>query len=223
MKQELLEYIIRSCVKEVLTQVNEEEETKGAPAPPADGLGTADQPPVPKNDSEPDEEPEEKPEQEAPPPTNLKGVILVNPRDKSALRPIPLRAGNDAGVERALHQVAAAIAGSNVKVAISTLRMVRDALRNPNSSVYVYLGKYDPQSDEVFLMADKSLQVAKDASIEATDIQNGSTFASKSAAEHPDDVANQMLNKGFVHPAEPIDENLKATIKKMVNQLLDGK
>lgn len=289
MKQALLEYIIRSCVKEVLAQVNEndlsaktfddsfkipekdlpfvqdlmakhnlsyeeavrdylemyganqsgkpikfsdqsshigrrfnegDDDTIGAPAPPADGLGTADQPPVPKNDGEPSTEPEKK---ETPPAqTNLKGVILVSPRDKSSVRQVPLRAGDDAGIERNLHAVAAALAGPNVKIAISTMRAVKNALSNPAASVYVYLGKYDPESEEIFLMADKSLQVAKDSSIEPSDVQ-GSTFSSKSAPEHPDDIATGMLNKGYNQPNDPIDENLKSSIKKMVNQLLDGR
>lgn len=46
MKQELLEHLVRLCVREVIDQVDE---TKGAPAPPADGQGTADQPGIPKN------------------------------------------------------------------------------------------------------------------------------------------------------------------------------
>lgn len=50
MKKKLLEHLVRNCTKEVLDQIQflNEEETKGAAAPPADGLGTADQPPIPK-------------------------------------------------------------------------------------------------------------------------------------------------------------------------------
>lgn len=46
-KKQLLEYLIRQCVKEVLEQVSEDE-TVGAASPPADGLGTAEQPALPK-------------------------------------------------------------------------------------------------------------------------------------------------------------------------------
>lgn len=45
-KKQLLEALIRECVREVLDQISEE--TIGAPAPPADGLGTADQPSMPQ-------------------------------------------------------------------------------------------------------------------------------------------------------------------------------
>ena len=52
MKQELMENLIRYCAREVLAQIRENSgETKGAPAPPADGLGTAEQPPIPKKTS----------------------------------------------------------------------------------------------------------------------------------------------------------------------------
>jgi hypothetical protein len=46
-KTELMEYLVRRCVQEVLSQVYETSD-KGALAPPADGQGTADQPAIPK-------------------------------------------------------------------------------------------------------------------------------------------------------------------------------
>jgi hypothetical protein len=218
MKQELLEYIIRACAKEVLNQVNEaEEETKGAPAPPADGLGSADQPPVPK-----EEEPQEtKPQEpETPKVPELKGVILVNPKDKSKLQRVKVKAGDDATLERTLHSLAAALAGPKVKVALSTMRMVKDAVKNPNSSAYVYIGKYDPQSDETFLLADKSLQVAKDSSIMPDD-----TGASVTNFKHPTDaeLAQQMAMGGRTRVPEPMGEEIKTLIKTMVNEILDSK
>jgi hypothetical protein len=54
MKKELLENLIRTCVREVLDQVSEKT-TVGAPAPPAEGLGTAEQPAIPKDDKRIDE------------------------------------------------------------------------------------------------------------------------------------------------------------------------
>lgn len=51
MKQELLEHLIRHCIREVISQMNEaSDEIKGAAAPPADGQGTADQPAIPKQE-----------------------------------------------------------------------------------------------------------------------------------------------------------------------------
>lgn len=41
MKQELLEHLIRHCIREVLVQIQEiDDEAKGALAPPADNTGT---------------------------------------------------------------------------------------------------------------------------------------------------------------------------------------
>jgi len=289
MKQELLEYIIRACVKEVLTQVNEsemdaktyadtfkipekdlpfvqdlmskhglsyaeavrdylemygsnqkgkpikfddqpshigrrfkEEEEKGAPAPPADGQGTADQPPIPKADAADTSTEEPKQDEPEAPAPDVKGIFLVNPRDKAKRQKVPLRDGDDASLERNLHSVAAALAGSQVKIAISTMRMVKDAVRNPNASVYLYLGKYDPQSDEVFLMADKSLQVAKDSSVPPNEIASGPTYVSHIKNPTDQELARNMATGGRTVPV-PVNENLKAKIKSMVNELLDSK
>lgn len=228
MKQELLEYIIRACAKEVLGQLNEEEDpTKGAPAPPAAGQGTADQPPIPKDEKPADTEPEKPETPEAPPSPELKGIVMVNPRDKSKLQKVDLKAGDDASLERGLHRIAAGAAGSRVKTALSTTRMVKDAVRNPNSSVYLYIGKYDPQSDELFLMADKSLQVAKDSSVPPAEYSYGvsaiapGTFNPSVASDT--EFAHHLSNQGQVPVQEPVDESLKNMIKRMVNELLDTK
>lgn len=227
MKQELLEYIIRACAKEVLTQLNEEEDTKGAPAPPAAGQGTADQPPIPKDKKPVDTEPEKPETPDAPPAPELKGIVMVSPRDKSKLQKIDLKAGDDANLERSLHRIAANAAGSKVKTALSTTRMVKDVVRNPDTSVYLYIGKYDPQSDELFLMADKSLQVAKDASVPSTEFSSGAssiapgTFNPSLASDT--EFAQHLSNQGQVPVEEPVDEDLKNIIKSLVNELLDSK
>lgn len=226
MKQELLEHLIRHCIREVISQMNElDDETKGAAAPPADGQGTADQPAIPKED--PTQEPPAAPETpEAPPAPDMKGVVFVNPKDKAKLIKVPIQAqGGDAGIERNLHQQAAKLAGSRVKVALSTSRMVKDALHNPNTSVYLYLGKYDPESDEIFLMADKSLQVAKDSSVSPGELTGTPTTALAPASFHPltaepGEYAHQLAASGKVQ-ATGIDENLQKVIKKFVNEILD--
>lgn len=228
MKQELLEYIIRACAKEVLTQINEgDEDIKGAAAPPADGQGTADQPAIPNNKEPISTEPEEPKTPSTPPAPELKGVVLVNPKDKSKLQKVELKSGDDATLERNLHRIGAAAAGSRVKTALSTMRMVKDVIRNPNSSIYLYVGKYDPQSEELFLMADKSLQVAKDSTVEPSEVSPTSSTAISPDTFNPslasgEDFAKHMSNQGYVPPQTPVDENLKKLIKKMVNELLDS-
>lgn len=201
-----------------------EDETKGAPAPPADGQGTADQSAIPQED--PTQEKPAAPETpEAPPAPDMKGVIFVNPKDKAKLMKVPIQAQGDAGIERSLHQQAAKLAGSRVKVALSTSRMVKDALHNPNTSVYLYLGKYDPESDEIFLMADKSLQIAKDSSVSPGELTGTPATALAPASFHPltadpGEYAHQLAAGGKVQ-STGIDENLQKVIKKIVNEILD--
>lgn len=226
MKQELLEYLIRHCVKEVLSQVNEvNDETVGASAPPADGQGTADQPPVPKEKGAPEENPSEPETPAMPQSPNLKGVVFVNPKDKAKLQKLQIQGGNDAALERSLHQQASRVAGPNVKVALSTSRMVKDALKNPNTTTYLYLGKYDPNSEEIFLMADKSLQIAKDSSISPAEMTGApaSTFTPQDKIAGARDDADYAAARQTQTPKYGLNEELNKVIKKMVNEVLDRK
>ena len=233
MKQELLEHLVRHCVKEVLAQVNEvDDETKGTPAPPAAGQGTAEQPAIPK---EKDTTPPPPSEPETPLTPSLKGVVFINPRDKSKLQKIKLQATDDAKLERDLHKLGATNAGSKVKIAISTIRAVKDALKNPSITTYLYLGKYDPNSEEVFLMSDKSLQIAKDSSIPPTEISGMSTLDPSlgfNTMQDPEDIHRQMTDKGHVQPTgiDPFDPSravvyneVRSLVKKMVGEILNKK
>ena len=269
MKPELLEYLVRHCVREVLAQtktdkktqptqlsqgmtkdeaieflkakgysdekinklvgkvngVDEvEDPTKGAPAPPEAGQGTADQPEIPKD--KPDEPLQDEP---TPPPSpELKGVVFVNPKDKAKLQKVQVQGQDDASLERSLHQQAARIAGSRVKISISTSRMVKDALRNPNTAVYLYLGKYDPNSEEIFLMADKSLQVAKDSSIPSSEMTGAPVSSLAPSDFHPQtagagEFAQRMTAQAQGTPRRGIDEKLVKMIRRSINEVLDRK
>jgi hypothetical protein len=254
MKPELLEYLVRTCTREVLKQVNEdkegyffrvkgrpapilsrafvneEEETKGAPAPPADGQGTADQPAVPKNEPQTLNDPKadadaaaaKKPE---PKPKQVKGINIVNPRDKSKLQQVALKSKDDASIERELHRLGSSLAGSKVKVAISTMRAVKSA--NPNTPLFLYIGKYDPQSDELFVLADNSLQVAKDSSAEPESLTAAQPDYTAPVPFNPtmataNDFGQRMANAGQTVP-QPIDETIHKLVKQMVNSILDSK
>lgn len=247
MKQELLEYIIRECAKEVIAQIKEEEEkkddkddgeTKGAPAPPADDQGTGDAPGLATNKPEipgapsgketPPTPPEgtagEPSEPDVPTSPELKGVIFVNPRDKSRLQKTDLKTSDDSTLERTLHRVASMAAGSKVKIALATMRAVKDALRNPGTSLYLYVGKYDPNSDEVFLMADRSLQVAKSQSVPSAELSVGTAPLAPQGfnpmAASGAEFAQRMSARGQTMP-QPVDEVLRKSIKEMVDQILD--
>lgn len=229
MKKELLEHLVRKCIREVISQVNEfDDETKGAPAPPADGQGTADQPEIPKQTHSVDDNPSDKETPEDVPSPSLAGVIFLNPKDKSKLQRLPIQVNSDdATIERTLHQQAAKIAGSKVQIALSTTRLVKAALLNKNSSIYLYLGKYDPESNEIFLMADKSLKVAKDSSISPEELSGNPSSALAPTNFQPltadsGEYASRIASQGRVEPTG-IDESLNNLIKKIVNEILDNK
>ena len=204
-----------------------ETDTKGAASPPDDGQGSADVPEIPKqkDTSTASEEPSN-PETPTPPPSaDLKGVVFVNPKDKAKLQKIKVTGMDDATLERNLHRLIATIAGTSAKVALSTIRSVKDAIKNPDISIYLYLGKYDPNSDEVFLMADKSLQVAKDASIQPTEMSGGVSSQIPTSQFDPltsDDkeFARHSQLAGQT-PAYGIDESLVKKIKSIVNEILN--
>ena len=246
MKKQLLEYLVRRCVREVISQTNqhtitegknkklrireEEDPTKGAPAPPESGQGTADQPEIPKEkDTTP--EPASQPQT---PSTNLKGAVLVDPRDKAKLIKVPVQSNNDAKLERILYNQAAKYAGPKVKVSLSAIRMAKNIATNPNTTTYFYIGKYDPSSDEVFLMADNSLQVAKDSSISSGETSGNSQVAPTTfdpLSADSDEFSQRLASQGKVNPEMPeqepdandqIDERLKKMIHKVINEVLDG-
>ena len=221
MKKELLEHLVRSCVREVLSQIREDDQTLGASAPPADGQGSAEQPAIPKDK---DSRPELPSEPETPPSTNLKGVVFVNPKDKSKLQKISLKSGDDATIERTLHRIGAATAGNGIKVASATLRGVKDVLKNPNTTLYLYVGKYDPASEEMFLMADKSLNVAKESSVPVAELGGGVGELPSNTDELPPSAGeiDQRLRGGGQTPVYGgVDETLRKVVKKMVNEILD--
>jgi len=58
MKQELLENLIRYCIREVRSKlkIDTGNDIRGAAAPPADGQGTGDQPAIPKDKETIDED-----------------------------------------------------------------------------------------------------------------------------------------------------------------------
>ena len=161
MKKELLEQLIRRCIREVLEIAPvvgaglHEAETVGMPAPPEGGQGTADQPAIPQ------------PELGVPPTMpGSQGVFFVNPKlptnrpEKKVIRPLP-----DAQLERELHKMASKVVGPQVRVAANTLRSVKNNIQNPAIPVFLYIGKQDPDSPELYLLADKTAQGARVSSV----------------------------------------------------------
>lgn len=248
-KVSILEYLTRECAREVLRQINQinealpDDETKGASAPPADGLGSADQPADPKSK---DTRPEPPSEPETPPSPIMKGLIFVNPRNKARLQKI--QAGStEAELDRNLYKLGTNVLGMQrgrgLKVSVGAKSLARNTITDPNSTVYLYVGKLDPDSEELFLMADRSLQIAKDSSVPATEFGGAvepTGFDPLTAS--PEDYAAHLASSGQnrktgeledepdIDSANPswergngLEENLRKTIKKIVNEMLDKK
>ena len=236
-KATLLEYLVRACAKEVLKQINEsknkslvmEDETKGAAAPPADGQGTAEQPPIPKDaDSNKDvaQSPEKKQTPEPTPEPSWKGINFVSPFDKSQIIPIEVKAADDASVQRAIYDVVSKHVSPKVKLSISAVRKALAAANQPEAATFLYVGQTDPDSNEFFVMADNSLQLAKDSSAPAEIVPrghqkySGSKFDSTQATHG--DYLTRMSSGGQTTPTG-IDEQVKKLIKQLVNQALNRK
>lgn len=219
MKKQLLEYLVRECVKEVLEAFPQEPETVGAPAPPAPTgqgtQGTADQPALPP--------------QEAPPMLpSAKGVWYVDPKRPQKPAPMKVSAPQDpAKLERELYRTAAKSGGPRVKVSSAALREVPKALANPNSSMFLYIGKQneDDPDDELYLLPAKTLQQAQQSSVGAN-----------VSAEHPQ-FAMAPKDPGFERAYDPetqgpaaaqktqapdIDENsdLRGMLSSMIREAL---
>lgn len=183
----------------------------------------------------PDETPEKQEKPETPPLTS-KGPVVINPRDKSKLEPIRFQGQDESAIERILHTVAARVSGPRTKVSLGAKRLAREVASNPDISVYFYFGKMDPESDEIFLMADKSLQIAKNDSIQPSDLQGAPASSTIDKPADPDyymptyhDLAPKNDAEYFAYQAQKrrgtprygIDENTQALIKKAINKILD--
>lgn len=167
MKKQFLELLIRECVKEVLGAFPGEQDTVGAPAPPAAGQGTADEPALPQGS----------PATGAPPMLqSAKGVFYVDPKKPEKPAPLQVTDPQDPGkLERELYRTAAKSGGPRVKVSSAALREVPKSL-STKSPLFLYIGKQNPDDadDDLYLLPAKSLQQAQQASVGA-----------RQSAEHP--------------------------------------
>lgn len=221
-----------------ITKLNEEEEKpddkkpEEKPAEPSPEKGPeAAAPSAPATPPSPTPEEPKAPAAAEPPPEKPqripKGASVINPKDKSKLDPIKWMGRDESSIERTLHQVAVSMAGPRTKVSLGAKRMAREAIANPNLPIYFYFGKTDPESEEIFLMADKSLQIAKDDSVQPGDLTG--TPVSTPPPSHPnygamsdDEYTTYMNQRNLPKPRYGIDEGAAKLIKRMVNQILDS-
>lgn len=220
MKQKLLEYLVRECVVMVLEHIPNyrnlsEDETEGAPAPPADGLGTGDQPAIP-NDSD-----------------NLqmftassKGIWFVNPKNVNKPEQKTFSSNDSGNLERELYKFASKIAGPRVKVSLATIQEVMRTKQNPNSLLFLYIGKRNPDDpeDELFLLPAKSFKEAKEASVSPDASADYEKTAIGQEPQTTQDYAT-AASRGGKTVAPNIDESVKfrKLVRKMVSEILNNR
>lgn len=214
-KKELLEQLIRTCVREVLDQVSEVDDTVGAPAPPAGGLGTAEQPAMSQDTLT------TPPPAETQPQGPTTGIVLVDPKDPAKLMPVELKFRNDQQLERDLQRIARSAGGPQAKRSLKAIRDVKAGLQDPSSPTYLYIGKYDPESTELFLLSTKDLNVAKSESASPDEVGAGASTSEPTPFDPTtagaEDFAQKMSAAGGT-PRYGIDE-LKKEIKKIVREV----
>jgi hypothetical protein len=162
------------------------------------------------------------PDEEEPLVGVTRGVFFVSPRNPNA-KPEPLKIRNlpDAQLERELYKIASRVAGPRVRIAANTLRSIKNYLQNPNLSVFLYIGKQDPESDEFYLLADKTLQGARENTTPVTQPTDYDVTAISQEPETTDDVASRMASGGRTL-APQIDEvkPLRNMLASMVRETL---
>ena len=205
-----------------IKKLSESDEPEGMPTPQSSALSVRPSQSVTPNEPDAADEPDMEE------PTPKSGPVLINPRDKSQLQPVKFAGRDEASIERSLHQLAAGIAGPKVKISLGAKRMAREAASNPNAQIFFYLGKMDPESEEIFLMADKSMQIAKDDSILPTDIQGSASFTTTPATHDIDQMDDREFRayKGQTIRGKDrhgLDEQTHSMIKKAILQILDRK
>lgn len=216
MKQEFLEYLIRECVNEVLEAFPgvQEPDTIGAPAPPAGGQGTADQPTVTPP----------APDVALPTSVDARGVQYVNPNNPNSqpknlqqnLQPV---VGDPSKLERTLYQMVARDAGPQVKVASATLREVPKVIANPNLALFLYVGKQNDDDEDIYLLPAKTSQEARANSVPSgTQAQHPTIQNFQARPQNPDPDSEDSQNT----MAPDIDEaaKLRNMLSGMIREAL---
>jgi hypothetical protein len=209
MKKELLEYLIRECVQEVLEAfptatdpTTLQEPLAATSAPPEVGQAV---PPVPQGTT---------PLFTA----DTRGVWYVDP--KTPQKPVQMKvtAQDPAKLERELYRIAAKSGGPRLKVAGETLREVPKVLANPNTAIFLYVGKRNPDDadTDLYLLPAKTYQQAKDGTV-APGVS--ADYSNSQATDLQDPVANmQAQQAGGKTMAPDIDESAK--FKNMISTMI---
>ncbi len=210
MKKEFLEYLIRECVKEVLEAFPPDQDPLvGAPAPPAAGQGTADQPAIPQQSTSPEGSPQM---------PGAKGLWYVDPKKPQKPLPLKVQGGDPATIERQLYRTASRSGGPRVKVSSAALREVPKIIANPNASLFLYIGKQNPDDpdDELYLLPARTLQQAQIGSVSPEVSAEHPT----TAIMQPDPITGEIPQGKTMAP--DIDESTKLhnMLSSMVKEAL---
>jgi hypothetical protein len=227
--------------KKNIKKLNEEEEPQD-PSKGPEAAAPSSPEPAKSEEPKPEEPKPEEPKPEEPAQRIPKGASVLNPKDKSKLQPIRWQGRDESSIERTLHQVAVSIAGSRTKVSLGAKRLAREVVANPSATAFFYFGKTDPESEEVFLMADRSLQIAKDDSVQPGDLTGtpvvhpAANYTSHTWDEPPHEVNPDNKYAGWISRGkraitatprygvdEPeLNESAAKLIKQVVNKILDS-
>lgn len=142
-------------------------------------------------------------------------------------------------IERIIYYTAARFAGSSVKIAGETLREVEKAIKS-DSTLFLYIGKFDETSEEIYVLTEHSLQLARSQSLPPAELGGAAAPPAPEGTEDfdpnlatDDDMARFMDKeapgkvKSYGAP-EDLGEatktklcEVKHLIKKLVNEVLD--
>lgn len=211
MKKQLLEYIVRECVREVLEANDPNDPTKGAPAPPEGDTG-ADQP-------RKDTPPAPPAEKETPPTPELvsatrpkSGIYFIDVNDRSKLIPIKIPKVDDMLIGKTISNVTTQKTGQPIPLSILANNEIKNAIRNPNMALFLYVGK------EKQVMSNSNYDTAVNlmASKEEIQTQDGQFQPTMPVTSSPIPQTNPQTNP----QAAQLNESLKRMIKKIIRESL---
>ena len=216
-KKELLECLVRTCVREVLNQTGKQldpTKSKDANVPELEKTPIDNEPKEPSSNNNDPSAPEA-----ISPPVMSKGVLFLNPSDTT--KPISLGSviKNDNNLKMNVVNYVKKSTGLDVKIDDKVLVSLRTMLQNPNVPNYLYIGKstVDPQSGDLFLYVDRNINIAKDNSIppSKTGVENEPT-----PSIQPIQQSAPPTTSSDVNAVNAVNEEFKKIVKKLVREVL---
>lgn len=197
MNKKLLQAIIRESVKQVLEILPPEQEM---------GATTPTDKPIPSSS--------------IPIGSDTRGIWFIDPRKTNKPIRINIQGKDQPKIERELYQIAAKSAGPRVKVSSETLRQVPQIMANPNTSLFLYVGKRTPDAPDtdLNLLPAKTLQQAQAASVSNSASPNPSQ---PNTVPQPQDPSSEQPPKEDPEPED--DEEIQGkTTAPNIDETIGG-